>query len=130
MKYIMLVFMDTKAFGALPKEEQTRIHRDCGTWHEELMASGQSIGATGLQPGFTATSLHEKNGQLIISDGPFAETKEVLGGFETLECKDLDEALAISKRFPTLVAGCCSVELRPLVTQPQDCELWDDPRAN
>jgi len=126
MKYIMLVYMDTKAFASLPKEEQTRIHRDCGTWHEELMASGQSVGATGLQPPFTATSLSKRNGHITISDGPFAETKEVLGGFETLECKDLDEALAISKRFPTLQAGCCSVELRPLVTELGECEKWDD----
>jgi hypothetical protein len=126
MKYIMLVYMDAKAFAALPKEEQTRIHRDCGTWHEELMASGQSVGATGLQPPFTATSLREKNGQVMIIDGPFAETKEVLGGFETLECRDIDEALTIAKRFPTLLAGCCSVELRPLVNNIGECEGWDD----
>ena len=130
MKYIMLVYMDTKAFGSLPKEEQTRIHKECGEWHEALMATGQSVGATGLQPHFTATSLRRKDGQVMVSDGPFAETKEVLGGFETLECKDLDEALAISKRFPTLRAGCCSVELRPLVSGPEDCEKWDDAGSN
>jgi hypothetical protein len=128
MKYIMLVHMDTRAFGSLPKEEQTRIHRECGEWHQDLMARGQSVGATGLQP--AATRLRKKDGQVIVSDGPFAETKEVLGGFETLECKDLDEALAISKRFPTLLAECCSVELRPLVTGPEDCEKWDDAGSN
>jgi hypothetical protein len=126
MKYIMLVYMDAKAFAALPKEEQTRIHQGCGTWHEELMASGQSTGAMGLQPPFTATSLRISNGQLAVTDGPFAETKEVLGGFETLECKDLDEALAISKRFPTLLAGCCTVEIRPLVNEQRDCDMWNE----
>jgi hypothetical protein len=125
MKYIMLIYMNQEVFSALPKEEQTRIHQACGAWHDDLVKNGKSTGAIGLQPAFTATSLKESEGRIVVTDGPFAETKEVLGGLERLECKDLDEALAIAKRFPSLGAGC-SVELRPEVTAPGDCEAWDD----
>ncbi|HWB06747.1 MAG TPA: YciI family protein [Verrucomicrobiales bacterium] len=129
MKYIMLVYMNQEAFSALPKEEQTRIHQECGTWHDELVATGRSTGAIGLHPPATATSLRQQNGRIVVSDGPFAETKEVLGGLERLECKDLDEALAIAKRFPTLRAGC-TVEIRPEVSGPGECEAWDAARPN
>lgn len=112
MQYSMLIYMDEKQFFALPKDEQNRIHQACAAWHENLVKSGRSLGATGLQPAFTATTLRERNGQVIITDGPFAETKEVLGGFEALECKDLDEAIAIARQFPALRVGS-TVELRP-----------------
>ena len=64
----------------------------------------------GLQPVSTATTLRERGGQSMITDGPFAETKEVLGGFEVIECKDLDEAIAIGKRFPMVKGGTCREE--------------------
>lgn len=114
MRYSMLIYMDEKHFNALPREERNRVHRDCGAWHDELVKSGHSCGAMGLQPTSTATTLREADGKVVITDGPFAETKEVLGGLEILECKDLDEAMAIARRFPALRVGS-SVELRPLV---------------
>lgn len=110
----MLVYMDEKRFAELPKEEQNRVHRDCTAWHEELVKSGHSRGATGLQPASVATTLRETNGKMVITDGPFAETKEVLGGFETVECKDLEEAIAIAQRFPAMRVGL-SMEVRPAV---------------
>src|SRR4030095_11119456 len=97
-----LIYMDEKHFAELPREEQNRVHRECTAWHEELVRSGHSVGAKGLQPTATATTLREKKGQIVITDGPFAETKEVLAGFEALDCRDLDEAIAIAKRFPAL----------------------------
>jgi hypothetical protein len=112
MQYTMLIYMDEKRFSALPKEEQDRVHAECGAWHDELVKSGQSVGCTGLRPTSTATTLREEDGKLLITDGPFAETKEVLGGFELLQCKDLDEALVIARRFPALRAGS-TVEVRP-----------------
>ena len=114
MRYTMLIYMDEKRFAEMPQEEQNRVHRECAAWHESLVKEGQSTGANGLQPTATATTLREKKGRIVITDGPFAETKEVLAGFETLECKDLDEAIAIAKRFPALRIGS-SVELRPAV---------------
>ena len=117
MHYIMLVYTDKNRWAELTKEERNRVHADCGSWHEELVKSGHSRGATGLQPISTATTVSEKNGKAVITDGPFAETKEMLGGFETVECRDLDEAIAIAKRFPALRVGSL-MEVRPMVTGP------------
>ena len=115
----MLIFLDQEQWGALSAEERNRVHAECGAWHEELVRNGKSVDgmAVALQPVATATTLREKNGKTMITDGPFAETKEVLGGFDVLECKDLDEAMALAKQFPGLAAGS-AVELRPLMTGP------------
>jgi hypothetical protein len=117
MNYAMLVYLDAERWEKLSKDERNRVHAECGTWHEELVKSGRSRSAVGLQPISTATTLSEKDGRVIISDGPFAETKEILGGFELVECQDLDEAIAIGKRFPALRVGS-RLEVRPLVTGP------------
>jgi hypothetical protein len=115
MQYVMLIYLDSQRWSTLSTDERNRVHQDCGAWHEALVKSGHSRSAVGLQPVSTATTLREANGKTTITDGPFAETKEVLGGFEMLECANLDEAIAIAKRFPALRAGC-AVELRPHVT--------------
>lgn len=104
MQYVMLIYHGAEWTG-VSKEEKNRVHEACGAWHEEIVKSGHTRGAAGLQPVSTATSVRQKGGQVIITDRPFAETKEVLGGFEILECKNLDEALAIVRRFPALQAG-------------------------
>jgi hypothetical protein len=114
MQYVMLFYTDSARWAELSKEERNRIHEECGAWHQELVKSGRYRGAVGLQPVTTATTVAEKSGDFVITDGPFAETREVLGGFETVECKDLDEAIAIAKRFPALRAGAL-VEVRPIV---------------
>jgi hypothetical protein len=116
MQYVMLIYQGEK-WPTVPNDEKNRVHADCGAWHEELVRSGHTRGAFGLQPVSTATTVRAANGKPMLTDGPFAETKEVLGGFEIVECRDLDEALAIAKRFPARRAGC-SVEVRPLVTGP------------
>jgi hypothetical protein len=114
MHYALLIYTDRQRWEALSTEERNRVHADCGAWHEELVRSGRSRGATGLQPITTATTFAEREGKVVITDGPFAETKEFLGGFEMVECKDLDEAIAIAKRFPALRAGSL-MEVRPII---------------
>ena len=114
MHYLMLISLDQERWAKLSTEERNVIHADCGAWHEAIVKSGRSRGAMGLQPISTATTLGERAGKVIITDGPFAETKEVLGGLETVECSSLDEALAIAKRFPALRVGSL-MEVRPLV---------------
>ncbi len=114
MQYVLFIHLDQKSFASQPKEDQNRVHRECSLWHEELVKSGRSIGAFALQPTDTSTTLRSQDGKIVVTDGPFIETKEVLGGFEILECRDLDEALAIAKRFPNLGEGC-SLEVRPLI---------------
>jgi hypothetical protein len=115
MKYLMkIINADPSIFAALSKDERNEIHRECGAWHEELEKKGQTLFAAALQPAETATTLRHGGGKVVVTDGPFAEAKEVLGGFEVLECADLDEAIAIAKRFPALKSGM-AVELLPLV---------------
>jgi hypothetical protein len=114
MQYAMLIYLDSRRWAELSTDERNRVHTDCGTWHQELVKGGQTRGAIGLQAVSNATTVGDRNGRIVITDGPFAETREVLGGLEIVECKDLDEAIAIAKRFPALRVGSL-VEVRPMV---------------
>jgi hypothetical protein len=112
MQYTCLIYLDEKKFYALSKDEQNQIHKECGEWHDDLVRVGKSPHGSALQPGSTAHTFRMQDGKVIMTDGPFAETKEVLGGFDTLECESLDEALQIAARFPGLKAGG-AMEVRP-----------------
>lgn len=112
MRYILL-FYQSQRWLDTPPAEKNRVHEAVGAWMAELTAKGQVVTAAALQPIATATTLRDEGGKVVLTDGPFAETKEVLGGLQVIECGDLDEALAIAKRFPALQAGC-SLEVRPL----------------
>lgn len=114
MQYLLLIYWDDSLWARIPTSDRNRIHQACGAWHEELVQTNRSRGAMGLQPAATATTLREESGRLAVTDGPFAETREVLGGFEIIECQHLDEAIAIAKKFPGLRDGC-TVEIRPTV---------------
>lgn len=115
MQYMLMVYMDEKRWAELSKEELNRVHYDCAAWHQDLVKSEHARAAVGLRPASTATTVREQNGKSVITDGPFAETKEVLGGYEIVECTDLDEAMAIAKRFPALRVGL-SLEVRPVMS--------------
>lgn len=112
MQYILLIYQ-TERWADVPVDEKNQIHAACGEWHDELLRSGRSKGAVGLQDKSSATTLRVSDNRTIISDGPFAETKEVLGGFEIVECRDRDEAVVIARAFPALRSGYCTVEIRP-----------------
>lgn len=114
MQYVMLIYFNEPNFIALPAQEQDRLRNECADWHERLHKAGHIGNCMRLQPTTTATTLREQGGKLLVSDGPFAETKEILGGFGVLECRDLDEAIARARSFPALPAGF-SVELRPVM---------------
>jgi hypothetical protein len=114
MQYVMLVYLNEKEFFALSKDEQNRVHRECTAWHENLVQSGKSIGGNGLQPSSTAKTLRFKNGKLNVMDGPFPETKEVIGGFEIFEFASSDEAVSTLQTFPGLNYGI-AIEIRPAV---------------
>ena len=117
MQYAMIVYLDPNAMAALSPAEQLRVRNECTAWHERLVASGHGKGAVGLRPAPTARTLREKDGKLTVTDGPFAETKEVLGGFEWVECKDSEEAMAIAATFPALRVGL-TLELRAVDQDP------------
>jgi hypothetical protein len=115
MRYMLLCCFDEKRWNAIPESQRNAIMRDYGALLQSLDQSGQHLATGKLQPTATATTVRSRNGKPIVSDGPFAETKEQLGGYHLVECKDLDEAISIAKRFPTLPFGG-AVEVRALET--------------
>ena len=105
MKYLCLVYLDEKRLDELPDE-------DCVAYDTEIRKSGHCIASEALQSVHTATTVRMRNGQLSVTDGPFAETKEQLAGFYMIEAKDLNEALQIASRIPPARVG--SIEVRPV----------------
>ena len=113
MKYLLLCCFEEKRWDALPQSRRDGIMSQYGELIDGLKTSGHHVTTAKLQPTAAATTVRSRNDKPLISDGPFAETKEQLGGYHVLECKDLDEAIAIAKRIPTLPYGG-TVEVRPI----------------
>ncbi len=112
MKYLCLVYHDEKQLDALPPDEFNTLVRDTLTYDEELRRSGHGIGAGVLQYVHTATTVRVRGGRVSVTDGPFAETKEQLGGYVLIEARDLNEAIRIASAMPPARNG--SIEVRPL----------------
>ena len=112
MKYLCLVYIEEKQADAMLKSEMDALMDETGAYHEALQQSGHFISAAGLKPVQTATTVRMRNGKLSITDGPFAETKEVLGGYYVIEARDLNEAIQLASKSPSLRIG--SVEVRPI----------------
>ncbi|MEV0455326.1 YciI family protein [Catellatospora methionotrophica] len=105
MKYLMFVCTDTEP-DTDPAPEP-----DINAWVDKHDASGQRLRGMGLGPKSTATTVRVRNGQTLVSDGPFAETKELIVGFDLLECADLDEAIEVARAHPMARGG--RIEIRP-----------------
>jgi hypothetical protein len=110
MKYMLLVYMGENAMT--PSEREDCYGESMRLCHE-LKEQGKFISASPLQPVSTATSVRVREGKRIVTDGPFAETREQLGGFYLVDAKDLDEAIAVAARIPPARKG--TVEIRPIV---------------
>ena len=117
MQYLLLCCIDEKAWDALPATERDRVMQRYDEWSQEVVRSGHFRAGGKLQSTATATTVREKNGKRFVLDGPFAETREQVGGYHLVECKDLDEAISIAGRIPTLRVGG-AVEVRPLESIP------------
>ena len=113
MKYACLIYDDEKVFDEMPKEQFDAILGEYFALDDELRQSGHLLGGEALQPVSTATVVRIRNGRLSTTDGPYAETKEQLGGFFLIEAKDLDEAIRIAARIPSARLG--SIEVRPVM---------------
>jgi hypothetical protein len=114
MKYIIMfagTTEDQEQGEKMPKAEAEAAYAKVGQWFEEHSKAGRIVGGEELQGPSTATTVRRKNGTVTVTDGPFIESKEVLGGFALVDVKDLDEALAMAKSWP----GGTLVEVRPLV---------------
>lgn len=113
MQYLCLVYQDDRKLAALPDAELDSIVAGCMAWVEDLEKNGQHVLSAGLQSVGTAVSLRQRNGRISATDGPFAETKEHLGGFTILKARDLNEAIAIASKLPA--TRTATVEVRPLL---------------
>ena len=112
MKYLCLVYHEELKIDALPETEYAAIVGEVLDYREELRRSGHYIASSPLQPVQSATTIRVRNGKLSITDGPFAETKEQLGGFYLIEATDLNDAIRLASRMPPARLG--SIEVRPL----------------
>ena len=116
MKYLLLIYANEADWSGIPEEEQGRIFEEYMAFSQSIFKSGHYLAGEALQPVATATTVRLKSGKPLTTDGPFAETREQLGGFYMIEAKDLDDAIAVAARIPTRGIGC--VEVRPVMETP------------
>lgn len=112
MKYICLVYVEEKILNALPKSERKLLSDESMAYCERLQKVGQLLAASPLHPVETATTVRNRDGKASTTDGPFAETKEQLGGFLMIDVRDLNDAIRIASNFPAARIG--SIEVRPM----------------
>jgi hypothetical protein len=112
MKFMLLIYNDGTLLDALPEGRADGMMRDCLTHADELRGEGSLIESQMLESATAAKSLRIRNGRPRVSDGPFSEAKEVLGGFNLIEAEDMDEAIRIAQQFAWAETGC--IEIRPV----------------
>ncbi len=110
MKYMLLVYLDEQAMSDAEREH---CYVESAQLAQELNSSGQYLDASPLHPVATATSVRVREGKRLVTDGPFAETREQLGGYYLIEANDLDDAIRIAEQVPTSRFG--TVEIRPVM---------------
>jgi hypothetical protein len=112
MKYLLLMYADESLDSKFSEEELQAAKKTWAEFRKELSASGVLVSSSGVAPGTSVTTVRVRNDKTLITDGPFAETHEQLGGYFLVECKDLDEAIQWAEKVPTAKYG--SIEVRPL----------------
>ena len=110
MKYMLLIYGDEQALDEIEREE---CYRDSVQLAHQLDSAGQYLAAAPLHPTSTAASVRIREGKRLVTDGPFAETREQLGGYYLINAKDLDEAIGIAERIPAARFG--TIEIRPVM---------------
>jgi hypothetical protein len=113
VRYMLLIYGDERA---LDDTEREQCYQESTQLAHQINATGHYLGAAPLHPTSTATSVRVRDGKRLVTDGPFAETREQLGGFFMIDAADLDEALAIAERIPMARRG--TVEIRPMIDIP------------
>jgi len=113
MKYLCLIYDEEKKLNAMPQAESDTFMGEYFAFTEDIRNSGHLVHGEALHPVASATTIRVRNGKLGTTDGPFAETKEQLGGFYLIEAKDLNEAIQVAARIPSARIG--SVEVRPVM---------------
>lgn len=113
MRYVCLIYDDEKTWEKMPKPDADAMMGEYFSFTEALKTNGHYQAGEALQPVATATTVRVRNGKISTTDGPFAETKEQLGGFYLISARDLNEAIQIASRIPSARIG--SIEVRPVV---------------
>ena len=113
MKYLCLIYDEEKKLAEMPKEESDAFMGEYFTFTEDIRKSGHYVAGEALHPVETATTVRIRNGRLSTTDGPFAETREQLGGFYLIEAADLNDAIRVASKIPSARLG--SIEVRPVV---------------
>jgi hypothetical protein len=113
MRYLCLIYDEEKKLAAMPKSESDAFMGEYFSFTESIKGSGHYVAGEALQPVHTATTVRIRNGKMSATDGPFAETKEQLGGFYLITAKDLNDAIQVAARIPSARLG--SVEVRPIM---------------
>jgi hypothetical protein len=113
MKYLCLIYDEEKKIAAMSKSESDAFMGEYFAFTEGIRKSGHYLGGEALQPVQTATTVRVRNGKVSTTDGPFAETKEQLGGFYFIDARDLNDAIQVASKIPSARLG--SIEVRPIM---------------
>jgi hypothetical protein len=113
MKYLCLIYDEEKKLASMSKSESDTFMGEYNAFTEGIQKSGHFLGGEALQPVQTATTVRVRNGKVSTTDGPFAETKEQLGGYYLIKARDLNDAIQVAQRIPSARLG--SVEVRPIM---------------
>ena len=113
MQYLLLIYRNEAELGGMTADDRKKVTAEYGTFTQSIIQSGHFKAGDGLQPTTTATSVRVRDGKTLTTDGPFAETREQLGGYYLVEAKDLDTALGIAARIPEATTG--TIEVRPVM---------------
>jgi hypothetical protein len=113
MRYALLIYASEQDWASQTEEESQAVNQEYMAFTKDIVDRGQMAGGEALQPTATATTVRVRDGETLTTDGPFAETKDQLGGFYLVDCKDLDEAIEVAARIPDVRRG--SIEIRPIM---------------
>lgn len=116
MQYLLLIYDNEKVWNDMPEAERGKLFGEYMQFTSDVKKSGHFVAGDALQPVHTATTVRVRDGKVTKTDGPFAETREQLGGYYLVEAKDLDEACAIAAKIPSSRIG--SIEVRPIMVFP------------
>ncbi len=117
MQYMLLIYDDERQWAEMSEEESGQLIQEYFRYTDELRQAGAYVAGEPLQPTTTATTVRVRNGERLVTDGPFAETKEQLGGYYLIDARDLNDAIHIAAKIPSARTG--SVEVRPVVNFDQ-----------
>jgi len=113
MKYVLLIYDDESIYGRMSDDERNAFMGEYFTYTQEIQSDGKWLAGHALHPTSASTSVRVREGDVLVTDGPFAETKEQLGGFYAVEAESLDEAIELARRIPSARIG--TIEVRPIM---------------